>query len=245
METLASNIYFKIKICLMLGELSSRKYEHNMEQNKLSFLISDLFELLLKDNDEALRKLSLRIFQQFSYDKQYIIVNNVSRMLPNMDLEQYLLHTSDKIISDDYFKVSDMKSMKHKCLGGKINSISATNVSEWKNSGSMENPNGSLNSRTLSRDTSFEKRSESSNFIIKPSVEIKRSISFNNIDLPQNKRFRLSENVDEDDDTIGEVIQRIKSEIKCLKKVLCKDKPSAKNAQDIKILACQIQTLLD
>ncbi|XP_045483049.1 uncharacterized protein C1orf112 homolog isoform X2 [Harmonia axyridis] len=57
MEMLATNNLFKVKLCLMLSAMSTKQAEHNMEQNKLNFVISDLFELLLRENDEMIKEI--------------------------------------------------------------------------------------------------------------------------------------------------------------------------------------------
>ncbi|XP_044745404.1 uncharacterized protein LOC123307239 [Coccinella septempunctata] len=247
METLATTYFVRIRLCLMLSEISRRKTEHNMEQNKLNFLISDLFELLLKEDDEMLKELTLKVFQQFANNNQPIIVNNVSRMLPDMNLEQYLQNGIDKFSSNSVSKVLDSKIIDHKCLIATKNSLAARNSFEWNDKipVSRENSFDSLNGgKALSRECSFETRNEFAKSISTPSVEFKRSTSYSKVQQ-QSKRPRLSETAEEEDDTINEVLQRIRGELKCLNKILRNEKPTAKNAQDIKLLAFQLQSLLE
>ncbi|KAK9871920.1 hypothetical protein WA026_015168 [Henosepilachna vigintioctopunctata] len=223
MKTLSSTIYFKFQLSDLLNAISSRTPKHGNEQNRLNFLISDIFEILFTEGDELLKKLSLEAFLQFSENNHYIIINNVSRLLPNMNLELHLLKKDDDQYSNERLKKLEIIHLEHNCL--------------------KENP--SKAGSKFSKNDSVLAQSNKAPVYHVPTTSKKTALGYSRgLRCVQNKRMKLNDDVQAEDDSISEVLHRIKSEIKCLKIVLVKDSLTRKNAQDIRMLIDQLQNIL-
>ncbi|KAL3286750.1 hypothetical protein HHI36_001243 [Cryptolaemus montrouzieri] len=201
---------FKLELCFLLNAISTRPTKHYNAQNKLNSLISDIFEILLMERNSVVKELSVETFQQFAHNKNYIIVNNVSRMLPNLNLKQYM--SGDNCDINGYFKTLEVIFCDHKCLKETPADVKTV----------------------LARTSSF--LVETSPLTLQAPIKqfSNYSLSINSFDgVPQNKKIRLTEDVQEDD-TISEILLRIKSEIKCLNKVLVKEPLTPKMRKSLK-----------
>ncbi|KAJ8963105.1 hypothetical protein NQ318_018570 [Aromia moschata] len=227
LKTLSCRDSYELLACEMLSSLSRRPAELTGDERKAIAYAGDrIYPDLLASRKSAIKQIALEVLDDFAVNGKHDAVKNIMRRATEMQMQTDVSHYLERKVTRGDIDRAYLTSLgeltfRHECVPWRQSEAMLPRAKKAKLNGQppfIADP-GNAKERQPER------------------PEVVRVV------VPESER-KANGSSNRRDDSVTEVIDNIKGEVKCLVQVLKTEKLSRKNATDIRLIANQLLSLL-